>query len=141
MPKEISIYARVALSLVLVAALLLAACGGGGGNDEDPQQVLTQTFSNPTPIKSGNFDLDFKIEANGGDSPATFEDNQAPTRRSSMPAATAATVLVWSRPGSAGAADAHDVRPVDSGPAHHRSRVGRVDHHAVADVDADVADR
>lgn len=85
MPKEISIYARVALSLVLVAALLLAACGGGGGNDEDPQQVLTQTFSNPTPIKSGNFDLDFKIEANGGDSPGTLEvklggqfQNQAP---------------------------------------------------------------
>src|SRR4051812_39675878 len=85
MPKEISIYARGALSLVLVAALLLAACGGGGVNDEDPQQVLTQTFSNPTPIKSGNFDLDFKIEANGGDSPGTLEvklggqfQNQAP---------------------------------------------------------------
>jgi len=63
----------VALALALVAALLLAACGGGGENDEDPQQVLTQTFSNPTPIKSGNFDLDFKIEANGGESPGTLE--------------------------------------------------------------------
>jgi hypothetical protein len=61
------------LSLALVSALLLAACGGGGDNNEDPQQVLTETFSNPTPIKSGNFDLDFKIEANGGQSPGTLE--------------------------------------------------------------------
>lgn len=53
--------------------LVLAACGGGGGNDEDPHQVLTQTFSNPTPIKSGNFDLDFKVESNGGQSPGTIE--------------------------------------------------------------------
>jgi hypothetical protein len=62
-----------ALTLTVVSALLLAACGGGGGNDEDPQQVLTQTFSNPTPIRSGNFDLDVKIESNGGESPGTFE--------------------------------------------------------------------
>jgi hypothetical protein len=62
-----------ALALALASALLLAACGGGGGNDENPQQVLTQTFSNPTPIKSGNFDLDFKIDANGGQSPGTLE--------------------------------------------------------------------
>ena len=33
----------------------------------------TETFSNPTPIKSGNFDLDFKIETNGGESPGTLE--------------------------------------------------------------------
>jgi hypothetical protein len=73
MPKEISINARVALSLAVVAALLLPACGGGGDDKEDPQQVLSQTFSNPTPIKSGNFDLDFKIETNGGESPGTVE--------------------------------------------------------------------
>jgi hypothetical protein len=63
----------VALFLALASALLIAACGGGGSNNEDPQQVLTETFSNPTPIKSGNFDLDFKIEANGGQSPGTLE--------------------------------------------------------------------
>jgi hypothetical protein len=62
-----------ALALALLSALLLAACGGGGGNNEDPQQVLTDTFSNPTPIKSGNFDLDLRIEANGGDSPGSLE--------------------------------------------------------------------
>jgi hypothetical protein len=63
----------VALALALISALLVAACGGSGGNREDPQQVLTETFSNPTPIKSGNFDLDFKIETNGGASPGTLE--------------------------------------------------------------------
>jgi hypothetical protein len=62
-----------ALALCLISALLLAACGGGGGNNEDPQQVLQQTFSNPTPIKSGNFDVDLKIDANGGDSPGSLE--------------------------------------------------------------------
>ena len=33
----------------------------------------TETFSNPTSIKSGNFDLDFKIETSGGDNPGTLE--------------------------------------------------------------------
>ena len=73
MPKGISIKLRLALGVSVLLALLLAACGGGGGNDEDPQQVLTQTFSNPTPIKSGNFDLDFKIDASGGESPGMLE--------------------------------------------------------------------
>jgi hypothetical protein len=62
-----------ALALALISALGLAACGGSAGNNEDPQQVLTQTFSNPTPIESGNFDLDLKVESNGGASPGTFE--------------------------------------------------------------------
>src|SRR5262245_10189124 len=62
-----------ALALAIVSALLFAACGGSAGNSEDPQQVLTETFSNPTPIESGNFDLDFKVDSNGGDSPGTFE--------------------------------------------------------------------
>ncbi|HET9118934.1 MAG TPA: hypothetical protein VFN72_00245 [Solirubrobacterales bacterium] len=61
------------IALAFVCALLLAACGGSGGTDEDPQQVLAQTFSNPTPITSGTFDLDFKIDTNGGSSPGTFE--------------------------------------------------------------------
>jgi hypothetical protein len=63
----------VALALTLASALLLAACGGDGGNDEDPQRLLTETFSNPTPIRSGNFDADLKIETHGGESPGTFE--------------------------------------------------------------------
>ena len=62
-----------ALALALVSALLVAACGGGAEKNEDPQQVLTDTFSNPTPIKSGNFDLDLKVDANGGDSPGSLE--------------------------------------------------------------------
>ena len=62
-----------ALALADLAALLLAACGGGGDDNEDPQRVLSETFSNPTPIKSGNFDVDFKIETNGGESPGTVE--------------------------------------------------------------------
>jgi hypothetical protein len=62
----------VALALALASALLIAACDGGG-NNEDPQQVLTETFSNPTSITSGNFDLDVKIETSGGDEPGSLE--------------------------------------------------------------------
>jgi hypothetical protein len=61
-----------ALAVALVSALALAACGGGG-NNEDPQQVLTDTFSNPSSIKSGNFDLDVKVETSGGDNPGSLE--------------------------------------------------------------------
>lgn len=50
----------------------MAACGGGG-NDEDPEQVLQQTFSNPTSIQSGTFDLDLRLETSGGDNPGSFE--------------------------------------------------------------------
>lgn len=66
------IRALIALAFALVAALVLAACGGSG-NGEDPQQVLQQTFNNPTSIQTGTFDLDFKIETNGGDNPGSFE--------------------------------------------------------------------
>jgi hypothetical protein len=66
------IRALIVAVLALVAALMLAACGGGG-NDEDPQQVLNQTFSNPTPIRSGNFDLDIRVETSGGDNPGKIE--------------------------------------------------------------------
>jgi hypothetical protein len=69
----IRIRLSAALALALASALLLAACGGDGGNDEDPQRVLTETFGNPTPIESGNFDLELRIEANGGESPGTVE--------------------------------------------------------------------
>jgi len=64
-----------ALSILVVAlasALFVAACGGGGGG-EDPQQVLQQTFSNPTSIQSGTFDLDLRLETSGGDNPGSFE--------------------------------------------------------------------
>jgi hypothetical protein len=64
--------ALTALALAVASALLLAACGGGG-NGEDPEQVLHQTFSNPTTIRSGTFDLDLKLETSGGDNPGTFE--------------------------------------------------------------------
>jgi len=60
------------VALALAAAMLLAACGGGG-NDEDPRQVLQQTFSNPTPIESGTFDLDVRLETSGGDQPGKLE--------------------------------------------------------------------
>jgi hypothetical protein len=59
-------------AVALASALLVVACGGGG-NDEDPQQVLQQTFSNPTSIQSGTFDLDLRLETSGGDNPGSFE--------------------------------------------------------------------
>ena len=62
----------IALAFALVATLVFAACGGGG-NSEDPQQVLQQTFNNPTSIQSGTFDLDFRIETSGGANPGSFE--------------------------------------------------------------------
>jgi hypothetical protein len=65
------IRAVVVLGLVLAVALVLAACGGGDGGDEDPQPLLNETFGNA--IQSGTFDLDFKIEASGGDDPGSFE--------------------------------------------------------------------
>jgi hypothetical protein len=64
--------ALIAVACALSLALLLAACGGGG-NDEDPEQVLHETFSNPTPIRSGTFDLDLRIETSGGETPGELE--------------------------------------------------------------------
>jgi hypothetical protein len=66
------IRALIVVCLTLAAALLVAACGGGG-NSEDAQQVLDQTFNNPTSIQSGTFDLDFRIETSGGDNPGSLE--------------------------------------------------------------------
>ena len=64
---------RAALALALIAALLLAACGGGGDDKEDPQQCpRARPSATRLTIRSGNFDLDFKIETNGGDSPGTL---------------------------------------------------------------------
>ena len=64
--------APVVVVLALACALVVAACGGSG-NSEDPQQVLDQTFSNPTSIRSGTFDLDVRIETSGGANPGTLE--------------------------------------------------------------------
>jgi hypothetical protein len=66
------IRAAIAIAIAFPAALTVAACGDGG-NDEDPQQVLDQTFSNPTSIRSGTFDLDVRIETSSGESPGKFE--------------------------------------------------------------------
>jgi hypothetical protein len=60
------------ITAALACALLVAACGGGG-NSEDPQQVLHETFSNPTPIRSGTFDLDVRIETSGGTNSGKLE--------------------------------------------------------------------
>jgi hypothetical protein len=65
------IRALVVAALALASALLIAACGGGNG--EDPQQVIHETFSNPTPIRSGVLDLDVKAQTSGGESPGTLE--------------------------------------------------------------------
>jgi hypothetical protein len=53
--------------MALGAALAIAACGGGGGNGEDPQQVLSETFSNDQGVDSGVFALELNVDASGGD--------------------------------------------------------------------------
>jgi hypothetical protein len=63
--------ALAALILALGLALGLLACGGDDGGDEDPRQLLSETFS--TPIQSGTFDLNLRIEASGGDQEGDFE--------------------------------------------------------------------
>ena len=63
--------ALAALILALGLAFGLLACGGDDGGDEDPRQLLSETFSNP--IQSGTFDLNFRIEASGGDQEGDFE--------------------------------------------------------------------
>jgi hypothetical protein len=69
----VRIRALAVIALALASPLVIAACGGGGGNNEDPEQVLRETFSNPTSIRSGTFDLDLRIETSGGESPGRFE--------------------------------------------------------------------
>jgi hypothetical protein len=68
--------AVLAIALPIPAAV--AGCGGGGssGGTEDPQQVLDQTFNNPTKVTSGklNITLDGSAEgAQGGNVSATIE--------------------------------------------------------------------
>ena len=61
------------LGAALAAAFLISACGGGSDNNEDPHQVLTETFNNDRTIQIGTFDLDFKIDANGGSDEGNLE--------------------------------------------------------------------
>jgi hypothetical protein len=59
--------ARVAIiALVAVLPAVLAGCGGGGGGgSEDPNQVLDQTFNNPTKVTSGNLAISLNGTAEG----------------------------------------------------------------------------
>jgi len=63
----------VVLAVSLTAALVITACGGDSGGDEDPTEVLTATFNNDQTVTSGNLDLSFKLDAEGGDDPGSFE--------------------------------------------------------------------
>jgi hypothetical protein len=56
--------AVLAIALPIPAAV--AGCGGGSSsNSEDPQQVLDQTFNNPTSITSGKVDVSIDGSAEG----------------------------------------------------------------------------
>jgi hypothetical protein len=56
--------AVLAIALPIIA--IVAGCGGGSdSNNEDPQQVLDQTFNNPTKITSGKLDLSIDGSAEG----------------------------------------------------------------------------
>jgi hypothetical protein len=66
------IRARVAIiALIAVLPAALAGCfggDGGGGGSEDPNQVLDQTFNNPTKVSSGNLDISLNATAEGNQS-------------------------------------------------------------------------
>ena len=63
---------RTAVAVLAIALPIPAAaagCGGGSSSsDEDPQQVLDQTFNNPTKITSGNLDVSINGSAQGDQS-------------------------------------------------------------------------
>ena len=69
-PDLTRIRARVAIiALIVVLPAALAGCGGGGGGgSEDPNQVLDQTFNNPTKVSSGNLDISLNATAEGSQS-------------------------------------------------------------------------
>jgi hypothetical protein len=69
-----TLVAVLAIALPIPAAV--AGCGGGGDNDEDPNQVLEETFNNPTKVTSGNVAIDLSGSAEGtqsGSLTATIE--------------------------------------------------------------------
>ena len=54
------------LAIALPVIAIVAGCGGGSSSSsEDPQQVLDQTFNNPTKITSGKLDLSIDGSAEG----------------------------------------------------------------------------
>jgi len=53
------------LAIALPIPAVVAGCGGSSSNDEDPQQVLHETFNNPTKITSGNLDISVDGSAEG----------------------------------------------------------------------------
>jgi hypothetical protein len=58
--------AVVVLAIALPIPAAVAGCGGGSSSSsEDPQQVLDQTFNNPTKITSGKLDLSLGGSAEG----------------------------------------------------------------------------
>jgi hypothetical protein len=57
------------LAIALPVPIAVAGCGGGSSsNSEDPQQVLDQTFNNPTKVNSGNLDISLTGSAEGAQS-------------------------------------------------------------------------
>ena len=59
----------VVLAVALPIPAVVAGCGGGSSsNNEDPQQVLQQTFNNPTKITSGKIDIALDGSAEGDQS-------------------------------------------------------------------------
>jgi hypothetical protein len=81
---------RTAVAVLAIAIPLPAAvagCGGGSSSSsEDPQQVLDQTFNNPTKITSGNVNISISGSAQGaqsGDVSATIDgpfESSGPTQ-------------------------------------------------------------
>lgn len=68
--------AVVVLAIAIPIPAAVAGCGGGSSsNSEDPQQVLDQTFNNPTTITSGNLAISVDGSVKGdqsGDFSATI---------------------------------------------------------------------
>jgi hypothetical protein len=58
----------VALAIALLIPAAIAGCGGSSDNNEDPQQVLDETFNNPTKITSGKLDVSVDGSAEGDQS-------------------------------------------------------------------------
>src|SRR5438477_7601461 len=57
------------LAIALPIPAAVAGCGGGSSsNSADPQQVLSQTFNNPTKVTSGNVDISLSGSAQGSQS-------------------------------------------------------------------------
>jgi hypothetical protein len=56
------------LAIALPVPAAVAGCGGSSSNSEDPQQVLHETFNNPTKVTSGNLDISLSGSAQGAQS-------------------------------------------------------------------------